>query len=60
MRGRLALGVIHAGAVAPRWDAMAADGLWAREQILRERLSDDDKQRVIDAALAVLAAVPAA
>jgi AcrR family transcriptional regulator len=59
LRGRLALGVIHAGAISPRWDAMSPDGGWTREQVLRGRLSDDDKQRVIDAALAVLAAVPA-
>jgi AcrR family transcriptional regulator len=58
LRGRLALGVIHAGAVAPRWDAVSADGSWARAQVLGARLSDSDKRDVIEAALAVLAAVP--
>jgi AcrR family transcriptional regulator len=58
LRGRLALGVIHAGAIAPRWDSMSPDGTWTREEVLRGRLSDDDKKRVIDAAIAVLAAVP--
>jgi AcrR family transcriptional regulator len=28
LRGRCALGVIHAGAIAPRWDGMLKDGLF--------------------------------
>ena len=58
LRGRLALGVIHAGAIAPRWDAMSPDGTWTREQVLKGRLSEEDKKHVIEAAIAVLAVVP--
>jgi AcrR family transcriptional regulator len=59
LRGRLALGVIHAGAISPRWDAVTSDGTWTREQVLRGRLTEDDKRHVIDAAIAVLGVVPA-
>lgn len=54
LRGRCALGVIHAGAVAPRWDA---DGIQpdGRAEVMRRRLSEADKQFVIDATMAVLA-----
>jgi AcrR family transcriptional regulator len=59
LRGRCTLGVIQAGAVAPRWDAAGdATGAERRAAVIGKRLSGRDKQFVIDAALAVLS-VPA-
>ena len=58
LRGRLALGVIHAGAISPRWDAMSPDGTWTREQVLKGRLTEEEKKHVIEAAIAVLRVVP--
>jgi AcrR family transcriptional regulator len=54
LRGRCALGVINAGAIAPRFDTLGPDGSYARERAVRARLSDPEKQFVVDAALAVL------
>jgi hypothetical protein len=55
LRGRCALGVIQAGAVAPRWDAAGdSTGAERRAAVIGKRLSPRDKQFVIDAALAVL------
>lgn len=55
LRGRCALGVINAGAIAPRFDTMTADGTCARAPVLRVRLTDAEKDYVVGAALAVLA-----
>ena len=55
LRGRCALGVIHAGAVAPRWDADGIPQPDGRAEVLRRRLSDADKRFVVDATMAVLA-----
>jgi len=49
-----ALGVINAGAIAPRFDTVGADGSYARERAVRTRLSEQEKRFVVDAALAVL------
>jgi AcrR family transcriptional regulator len=54
LRGRCALGVINAGAIAPRFDTVGADGSYARERAVRTRLSEQEKRFVVDAALAVL------
>jgi hypothetical protein len=54
LRGRCALGVINAGAIAPRFDTMGPDGSYAHERAIRTRLSDAEKKVVVDAALAVL------
>ena len=58
LRGRCALGVINAGAIAPRFDTVAPDGSYARERAVRTRLTEREKRLVVDAALAVLS-VPA-
>lgn len=58
LRGRCALGVINAGAVSPRFDAVAPDGAFAREREVRARLSVADKAYVVDATLAVLTLLP--
>lgn len=55
LRGRCALGVIHAGAVAPRWDADGIPQPDGRAEVLRRRLSEEDKRFVVDATMAVLA-----
>jgi AcrR family transcriptional regulator len=54
LRGRCALGVINAGAVAPRFGTTGQDGTHARVRSVRARLTDDEKDYVIRAALAVL------
>jgi len=54
LRGRCALGVINAGAIAPRWDTIGPDGTYAHERAVRARLSVAEKNAVVDAALAVL------
>ena len=54
IRGRCAIGLINAGTIAPRFGAMAADGSIDRERVVRCRLSDVDKEYVVDAAMAVL------
>ena len=58
LRGRCALGVINAGAIAPRFDTVAPDGSYARERAVRTRLTEQEKRLVVDAAMAVLS-VPA-
>jgi AcrR family transcriptional regulator len=55
LRGRCALGVIHAGAIAPRWDADGIPQPDGRAEVLRQRLSEPEKAFVVDAAMAVLA-----
>jgi AcrR family transcriptional regulator len=55
MRGRCALGVINAGTIGPRFDAIAAGGTEARQRAVRARLTGPEKAFVVDAALAVLA-----
>jgi AcrR family transcriptional regulator len=55
LRGRCALGVIHAGAVAPRWDGIAVTQADGRVALMRRRLSKADKRFVVDATMAVLA-----
>ncbi len=54
LRGRCALGVIHAGAVAPRWDRLDPEPT-NRVDMIRKRLSEADKKFVVDATMAVLA-----
>ncbi|HEY2795268.1 MAG TPA: hypothetical protein VGJ28_23110, partial [Micromonosporaceae bacterium] len=55
LRGRCVLGVIQAGAVAPRWEAVGdATGAERRAAVIGKRLSPEHKQFVVDAALAVL------
>ncbi|HEY1488064.1 MAG TPA: TetR/AcrR family transcriptional regulator [Micromonosporaceae bacterium] len=55
LRGRCVLGVIQAGAVAPRWEAVGdTTGAERRAAVIGKRLSPEDKQFVVDAALAVL------
>jgi hypothetical protein len=56
LRGRCALGVINAGAIAPRFDTTAPDGSYARERAVRTRLTEPEKRLVVNAALAVLSA----
>lgn len=56
LRGRCALGVVHAGAVAPRRDTVEWPTPGDRAAALRRRLSPEDKNYVVDAVLAVLAA----
>jgi AcrR family transcriptional regulator len=58
LRGRCALGVINAGAIAPRFDTVGSDGSYARERAVRTRLTEPEKRFVVDAAMAVLS-VPA-
>ena len=58
LRGRCALGVINAGAIAPRFDTVGPDGSYARERAVRTRLTEPEKRLVVDAAMAVLS-VPA-
>ena len=53
LRGRCALGVINAGAIAPRFDAVA-DHSADRERLVRARLSDQEKDFVTAAAVRVL------
>jgi AcrR family transcriptional regulator len=54
LRGRCALGLIHSGVVAPRWDASPD----TRAAMIRRRLSDQDKRFVVNAAMAVLSLRP--
>ena len=64
LRGRCALGVINAGAVAPRFDPLrepvssggpSPGSDQANKRGARTRLTEPEKQLVVDAALAVLA-----
>ena len=52
LRGRCALGVIHAGAVAPRWDRAGSPDL--RVELMRKRLTAEDSRFVVEATMAVL------
>jgi AcrR family transcriptional regulator len=54
LRGRCAIGCINAGTIAPRLGAPDPDGPEARAMMVRSRLSDQDKEYVVDAALSVL------
>ena len=55
LRGRCALGVIHAGAIAPRWDTDGIPQPDKQVELLRRRLSNPEKTFVVDATMAVLA-----
>ena len=55
LRGRCVLGVINAGAIAPRWhDVGDTTGAARRAAVIGKHLSAEDKRFVVDAALAVL------
>lgn len=53
LRGRCAIGCINAGTIAIRFDPSSTDGS-DRAELVRSRLSDEDKRYVVDAALSVL------
>ncbi len=54
LRGRCAIGCINAGAIAPRLTASGPADSTDRERAVRSRLSDTDKEYVVNAALSIL------
>jgi AcrR family transcriptional regulator len=58
LRARCALGVINAGAIAPRFESIPPGGIRPRDAAARVRLTEKEKQFVVTAAMAVLS-VPA-